>query len=87
VLRLLLKIGYNSKIQAFIKFGRTLMGHLSGIINFVETRITNAILERINHKIQKVKRRAKGYRNIDNFINMIYFLCGKLRFDYPLDSS
>jgi transposase len=77
----------HSKIQAFIKFGRTLMGHLSGIINFVETRITNAILESINNKIQMAKRRARGYRNIDNFINMIYFLCGKLRFDYPLDSS
>jgi transposase len=54
--------------QTFIKFGRTLMGrHLSGIINFVETHITNAILESINHKIQRAKRRARGYRNIDNF--------------------
>jgi hypothetical protein len=36
----------------------------------------------IDNKIQMAKRRARGYRNIDNFINMIYFLCGKLRFDY-----
>ena len=40
------------------------MGCLSGIINFVEMRITNAILERINNKIQRAKRRARGYRNI-----------------------
>ena len=37
-----------------------------------------------NSKIQLAKRRARGYRNINNFINMIYFLCGKLKFDYPL---
>ena len=35
-------------------------------------------------EIQLAKRRARGYRNINNFINMIYFLCGKLKFDYPL---
>ena len=77
----------HSKTQAFIKFGKTLMGRLLGIINFVDMRITNAILERINNKIQRAKRRARSYRHIDNFINMIYFLCGKLRFDYPVDSS
>lgn len=77
----------HSKIQAFIKFSKTLMGHLLSLINFVEMRITHAILESINNQIQRVKRKARGYRNIDNFINMIYFLWGKLRFDYPLDSS
>jgi len=47
----------------------------------VKSHITNGILEGINSKIQLAKRRASGYRNINNFINMIYFLCGKLKFD------
>ena len=76
-----------SHIEPFMKFFKTVKSHLSGIINFVETRITNAILESTNNKIQHAKRRARGYRNTDNFINMIYFLCGKLKFDYPLYSS
>lgn len=76
-----------SKIAPFMKFLSTVQAHLSGIINFTETKITNAILESINSKIQMAKRRARGYRNTDNFINMIYFLCGKLKFDYPLQSS
>ena len=76
-----------SKIQPFMDFAKTVKAHLSGIINFVETQITNAILESINNKIQMAKRRARGYRNTDNFINMIYFLCGKLKFNYPLYSS
>jgi len=77
----------SSRIGPFMDFAKTVKAHLSGIANFVETHITNAILESINNKIQMAKRRARGYRNINNFINMIYFLCGKLKFNYPLYSS
>ncbi len=73
-----------AKIPAFERFSRTVKAHWGGIIHFVESRITNGILEGINSKVQLAKRRARGYRNIDNFINMVYFLCGKLKFDYPL---
>lgn len=73
-----------AKIPAFMKFVNTVRAHWSGIIHFVETHITNGVLEGINSKIQLAKRRARGYRNINNFINMVYFLCGKLTFDYPL---
>jgi len=73
-----------AKIPAFMKFANTVRAHGSGIVHFIQSQITNGILEGINSKIQLTKRRARGYRNINNFINMIYFLCGKLKFDYPL---
>jgi len=73
-----------AKIPAFMAFANTVRAHWSGIVQFVESRLTNGILEGINNKIQLAKRRARGYRNINNFINMIYFLCGKLKFQYPL---
>jgi transposase len=73
-----------AKIPAFMAFANTVRAHWSGIVQFAESRLTNGILEGINSKIQLAKRRARGYRNINNFINMIYFLCGKLKFDYPL---
>lgn len=74
-------------ISAFEPFIKTLIGHWSGIIHFVESKLTNGLLEGINHKVQLAKRRARGYRNLDNFINMVYFLCGKLKFSYPLYST
>ncbi len=40
-------------------------------------------MEGIKNKIQLAKRRARGYRNMNNFINMIYFIAGKLKFNYP----
>ena len=44
---------------------------------------TLALLEGINSKIQLAKKRARGFRNINNYINMIMFVSGKLKFDYP----
>jgi transposase len=72
-----------AKIPAFQKFAATVKSHWSGIVRFVESKISNGILEGINSKIQLAKRRARGFRNINNYINMIYFLCGKLNFAYP----
>jgi len=71
------------KIGPLIEFTQTLVAHWYGILSFVESRLTNGLLEGINHKIQLAKRRARGYRDTNNYINMIYFLCAKLSFDYP----
>ena len=70
-------------IGPFKNFIKTIRSCWSGIVNFCETEINNGILEGINAKIQLAKRRARGFRSEKNFINMIYLLCGKLKFDYP----
>ncbi|MDY5931233.1 MAG: transposase, partial [Candidatus Ornithospirochaeta sp.] len=36
------------------------------------------ILEGFNSKISIIKNRARGFRNMKNFMNMIYFCCGDL---------
>jgi transposase len=76
-----------TNMPPFKQFVKMIKSHWTGIVNFCETQINNGILEGINSKIQLAKRRARGYRKTENFINMIYFLCGKLKFDYPLYSS
>jgi transposase len=77
------KEAVKSGIEPFLHFVRTLRKHKKGIVNFVEKRINNGVLEGINSKIQLAKRRARGFRSLETFINMIYFLCGKLSFSYP----
>lgn len=74
----------DAKIAPLMRFCNTVRAHWSGIVHFVESRISNGVLEGINSKVQLAKRRARGFRNPKNFINMIHFLCGKLKFDYPL---
>jgi transposase len=71
-----------SGIQPFKKFVNRVKAHWWGIVPYFHTPVTNGILEGINSKIQLAKRRARGYRNPKNFINMIYFTCAKLKFDF-----
>jgi transposase len=78
---------YDSGIQPFIKVANMIKAHWSGIINYIESKINNGILEGINAKIQLAKKRARGYKNTQNFIHMIYFIAGKLKFDYPRYST
>jgi transposase len=40
-------------------------------------------MEGINSRIQEIKRRARGFRNIDNFIAMIYLEAANLDFALP----
>ena len=77
-------LAQESKIFPFQKVVATIKAHWSGIINYIESKVNNGILEGLNSKMQLAKKRARGYRNTTNFINMIYFTCGKLKFDYPL---
>lgn len=70
-------------IEPFTKLVATLQKHRDGILNYLQSHINNGILEGINSKVQLAKKRARGFRNIDNFINMIYFNAGKLDFSFP----
>ena len=74
-------------IEPFVAFANTVQAHWDGIINYISSRISNGVLNGINSKIQLDKRRARGFRNITNFMNMIYFTCGTLKFNYPLYST
>jgi transposase len=73
-----LKMASESGIIPIVKFCSSIKSHWTGIVTFFKKRITSAFAERINLKIQEVKRTARGYRNIGNYIAMIYFHLGKL---------
>ncbi|MDX1909330.1 MAG: transposase [Bacteroidia bacterium] len=56
--------------------------HWYGIETYFKKTVSNAYAERVNLKIQDIKRTAKGYRNINNFIAMIYFHLGGLDLEF-----
>ena len=56
----------------------TIKNHLWGIINAVILKVSNGPAESINSRIKTVKVRARGFRNIQRFINAIYFYLGGL---------
>ena len=61
-----------------IKAAKSLNSHINNIVTYAKHRITNALGESLNSKIEKVKRLACGYRNRDHYKTAIYFHCGGL---------
>jgi len=72
----------HSRLAPMIKAARTVRSHLANVMTFLTHRITNAVAEGINSKIQTIKQKACGYRNRDNFRTAILFHCGGLSL-YP----
>lgn len=60
---------------------KTIYAHFEGITHYAKSKLTNAILEGINSKIQVIKRVARGFRYTDNFKKMIRFVfhCGSFQ--------
>jgi len=60
------------------KVGKMLNDHLPEVLNYFHHRITNAVSEGLNSKIQSIKSIARGIRSFENYRIRILFFCGKL---------
>ena len=56
----------NSTMKEMQKFGEMLVRNAVEILNYFDTKRTNAILEDFNSKISIIKNRARGFRNMKN---------------------
>jgi transposase len=72
-----------SRIEPVKKFAGMLKSHFDGIMRYFTSRLTTGTMEGINSRIQEIKRRARGFRNIDNFISMIYLETANLDMELP----
>ena len=61
-----------SRLNPIKSFAKMVKSHFAGIMRYFTSRLTSGAMEGINSRIQGVKRRARGFRNTDNFIAMIY---------------
>jgi transposase len=64
----------HSRLTPMVEFARTLRRHEKGILRWIQSRISNGVLEGINSLIQAAKAKARGYRSTRNL------LAGKLPF-------
>ena len=73
----------HSRLQPVIDVAYMIKRHLYGILNyFSAARITNAVAEGLNSKIQTIKKMAYGFRNREHFKTATIFHCGGLQL-YP----
>ncbi|NET73454.1 MAG: ISL3 family transposase [Sphaerospermopsis sp. SIO1G2] len=68
------------KIGLAKKTIRSIQKHWKGIVQQVESKLSNGRLEGINNKIQLIKRKARGFRSTENLKKMIFFAFGKIRY-------
>lgn len=67
-----------SRLPKVKKVAKSLKAHLSGLLTYFKHRITNALTEGFNSKIQALKADARGFRRFENYRTRILFFCGKL---------
>jgi transposase len=72
----------HSRLKPVSDTAKTLKRHLAGLLTYLKHRITNAVAEGLNSKIQGIKANARGFRNFGNYRISILFHCGKLNV-YP----
>jgi transposase len=71
-----------SRLEPVKKVAQMIKRKLDNVVTYCQHFVTNAVSEGLNSKIMSIKRRAGGYRNLDNFQTAIYFHCGGLAM-YP----
>jgi transposase len=71
-----------SRLKPVIEVARLLKRHLDHLLTYLKHRITNAVTEGLNSKIQSLKSAARGFRSFRNYRIRILFSCGNLNL-YP----
>lgn len=64
------------------KVAAMFLDHINGLLSYAVHKITNAVTEGFNSKIQMIKSSARGFRSFENYRIAILFHCGKLNL-YP----
>lgn len=67
-----------SRLDPIKKVARMLTVHQAGLLSYFRHRVTNALTEGFNSRIQSIKSAARGFRNFANYRLRILFYCGKL---------
>ena len=72
-----------SRLKPVVEVAHMIKRHLDNMVTYIKHRITNAVTEGLNSKIQSIKSNARGFRNFRSYRIRILFFCGKLDL-YPL---
>jgi transposase len=72
-----------SRLLAFKKLADPIRAHWDGITAFMETRVTNGVIEAINGLLQLAKRMARGFRSFATFRTVALLKAGRLTLSLP----
>ena len=73
----------HSRIPAFKELYKKIKRHKKHILNTIRLGLSNARIEATNNKIKLIIRKAYGFRNIQNMMDMVYLVCSNIRIPLP----
>jgi len=73
----------HSRIPAFKVLYEKIRRHKEHILNAISYGMSNARIEATNNKIKLIVRKAYGFRNLGNMLDMVYLVCSNLRVPLP----
>lgn len=73
----------HSRIDAFKELYKKIKRHKKHILNTIRLGLSNARIEATNNKIKLIIRKAYGFRNIQNMLDMVYLVCSDLKVPLP----
>lgn len=77
----------HSRIPAMHDLYAKVKRHKEHILNTIRLGLSNARIETANNKIKLIIRKAFGFRNMDNLLDMVYLVCSDLTIPFPNRSS
>ena len=66
------------RLKPMVEVAKMLKRHLDEMLSWFDHRISNAIAEGFNSRVQSLKSAARGFRNFENYRSRILFFCGRL---------
>lgn len=73
----------HSRIDVFVELSKKIKRHEKHILNTIKLGLSNARIEANNNKIKLIIRKAYGFRNLQNMLDMIYMVCSNLVIPLP----
>lgn len=73
-----------SRLKPIVKAAKTIKKHRSGILAYVETRLTNGLVEGINNHLRVIARRAYGFHTPQALISMLFLCCAGIQLNPSL---
>ncbi len=68
----------HSRLEPMIDLARTIKRYWDGVLLFVQSRISNGVIEGLINKIKIAMRRAYGFKRLKYLKTVIYLVAGDL---------
>jgi transposase len=86
ITRLLARLS-RSRMEPFIRLGRTIRKHRSGILAARRLGLSNARAEALNNKVKLIVRRAYGFHSAGAALALVHLACGPVTLTLPHEQT